>query len=190
MFEQVKAYYKSLVPAISHADWDALEERLTVQHLKKGQFLVRSGEVCGQVSFVNKGLLRMFYLVEGKEICTAFVAENNFISEYASFLTHTPSAQNIDALEDSQLINLSFDNMQELYQSHPVFEIFGRKIAERLYLLLSKHKTGLLAHTPEQRYQFIIEEQPHLIQRVPQYMIASFIGITPEHLSRLRNKRQ
>ncbi len=190
MFENVKDYYRTLVPSITEADLNAMEERLTVQRLKKGEFLVRIGEVCRQVSFVNKGLMRMFYIEDGKEICTGFVAEHNFISEYSSFLTRTPAEQNMDALEDSELINLSFDNMQALYQSHPVFEIFGRKIAEYLYILLSKYNTSLRAHTPEQRYQFIMEEQPYIIQRVPQYMIASFIGITPEHLSRLRSKRQ
>lgn len=190
MFEQVKAYYKKLVPAITDSDWSALEERLTVQYLKKGEFFLRHGEVCRYVSFINKGLMRLFHLEEGKEVSTGFVTENNFISEYASFLTRKPTEQFMEALEDCELVNLSYDNMQALYQSRPVFEIFGRKIAEYLYILLSQYNTSLRAHTPEQRYQFIIEEQPHLIQRVPQYMIASFIGITPEHLSRLRKKRQ
>ena len=139
MFEHIKAYYKKLVPSITDADWNALEERLTVQHLNKGEFLLRQGEVCRQVSFVNKGLMRMFYLVEGKEICTGFIAENHFISDYASFLTRTPAAHTIDALEEGELINLSFDNMQALFQSHPVFEIFARKMAEYLYILLSKY---------------------------------------------------
>lgn len=190
MFEQVKAYYKKLVPSITESDWNALEERLTIQHLNKGEFLVRKGEICRHVSFINTGLMRLYYLEEGKEICTAFVAENNFISEYASFLTRTPAAEYADALEDSELVNLSFDNIQALYQSHPVFEIFGRKIAEYLYILLSKYNTSLRAHTPEQRYHYLMDEQPFIIQRVPQYMIASFIGVTPEHLSRLRKKRQ
>lgn len=189
MFDLVKKYYTDLVPAITPADLDALEERMTVQHLKKGEYLIRQGEICRQVSFINTGLVRMFYLQDGKEICTGFVAENDFISEYASFLTRTPASQNMEALEDSELVNLSFDNMQALYQSHPVFEKFGRKIAEYLYILLNKYNTSLRAHSPEQRYQFILDEQPHLIQRVPQYMIASFIGITPEHLSRLRSRR-
>jgi CRP/FNR family transcriptional regulator, anaerobic regulatory protein len=189
MFELIKAYYKSLTPLMTDADWDALEQRLSIQHLKRGEFLLRKGEVCRHVSFINKGLLRLFYLVNGKEVCTGFVGENNYISEYASFLTQKPTQHYIDALEDCELINLSFQDMQSLYKSNPVFEIFGRKIAEYLYIILSKHNTGLLALSPEQRYQVIMDEQPHIIQRVPQYMIASFIGITPEHLSRLRKKR-
>ncbi len=78
--------------------------------------------------------------------------------------------------------------MQSLYKTYPVFETFGRKIAEMLFIMISDQTTSLLTLTPEERYQRILNEEPFVIQRVPQYMIASYIGITPEHLSRLRKK--
>jgi len=188
MFDQIKAYYKKLVPALQEADWNELQEKLTIQQLDKGAFLTRQGEICRQVSFINKGLLRMYYQADGKEICTGFVAENEYIAQYESFLTHQPSLSAIDTLENCELINLSYDAMQAIYQSRPVFEIFGRKIAETLFIMISSQNTRLLALSPEERYLSVIEYQPFIIQRVPQYMIASFIGITPEHLSRLRKK--
>ena len=188
MYDRIKEYYKTLIPHLQDEDWNALEQRLRVQYLKKGEFLTRHGETSRTVSFINKGLVRMFYVADGKEICTGFVPENDYISCYASFLTQTPSVENIDALEECELLNLSFDDMQYLYQKHPVFEIFGRKIAEMLYILVSTQITRLLALTPEERYQSIVDNEPYVIQRVPQYMIASFIGITPEHLSRIRKK--
>lgn len=188
MFDQIKSYYKKLVPALQEADWNELQEKLTVQQISKGGFLTRNGEVCRQVSFINKGLLRMYYLVDGKEICTGFVAENEYIAQYESFLTHQPSLFSIDAMEDCELINLSYTDMQAIYQSRPVFEIFGRKIAEILFIMISSQNTRLLALSPEERYRSVMECHPFIIQRVPQYMIASFIGITPEHLSRLRKK--
>ncbi|WP_407520631.1 Crp/Fnr family transcriptional regulator [Lacibacter sp. MH-610] len=188
MFEQIKAYYKKLIPHLQDEDWQALQSKLEVQYLKKGEFLTRQGETSRTVSFINKGLLRMCYLIDGKEICTGFVSENEYISSYASFLTQTPSAENIDALEPCELVNLSYEDMQQLYRSHPVFEIFGRRIAEMLFIMVSSQTTRLLTLTPEERYQSIIQNQPFIIQRVPQYMIASFIGITPEHLSRIRKK--
>ena len=188
MTTQIKSYYKRLVPALQEVDWQNLEKYLSVQKLKKGELLTRSGEVCNQVSFINKGLLRFFYVVDGKEICTGFVAENEYIAQYDSFLTRQPSSGNIDALEDCELINLSYDDIQELYKTIPIFETFGRKIAEILFIMISMQTTRLLTLSPEERYQSVIENQPFIIQRVPQYMIASFIGITPEHLSRLRNK--
>lgn len=188
MTNQIKSYYAGLIPSLQEDDWQHLEKYLSFQTLKKGELLTRNGEVCNQVSFINKGLLRFFYLVEGKEICTGFVSENEYIAQYDSFLTRQPSMGNIDALEDCELINLSYNDMQELYKTKPLFETFGRKIAEMLFIMISMQTTRLLTLTPEQRYLSVIQNESFIINRVPQYMIASFIGITPEHLSRLRNK--
>ncbi len=188
MFDKIKKYYQKTLPGLQEEDWYALEERLNIQHLKKGELLTRQGEICRSVSFINKGLLRMFYVVDGKEINTGFINEHEYIAQYDSFLMQQPSSGNIDALEDCELINLSYNDMQALYTSHPVFEIFGRKIAEMLFIMISDQTTSLLTLTPEERYQRILNEEPFVIQRVPQYMIASYIGITPEHLSRLRKK--
>ncbi len=188
MFDQVKAYYTKLVPDLREEDWNVMQEKFTIQKLKRGELLIRNGEICRQVNFINKGLVRMFYMIDGREICTGFINENEYISQYDSFLTKQPSTGNIDALEDCELINLSYDDMQAIYKTNPVFERFGRKIAEMLFIMISFQATRLLTMTPEERYQSVIEYQPFVIQRVPQYMIASFIGITPEHLSRLRKK--
>jgi CRP-like cAMP-binding protein len=188
LFIQIKKYYQTLIPELTEEAWNKVQEKFTFQYLKRGDLLTRNGEVCRQVSFINKGLLRMFYLVDGKEICTAFGKENEYLAQYDSFLTGQPSAGNIDALEDCELINLSYDNVQELYVKEPVFQIFGRKVAEMLFLMISSQTNSLLTQTPEERYKAVVEEEPFVIQRVPQYMIASYIGITPEHLSRLRRK--
>jgi CRP-like cAMP-binding protein len=190
MYSAIKAYYQSALPHMTGSEWQALEQRLTVQQLAKGEALVRQGETCRQVSFINSGLLRMYYLVDGREICTGFMNENNYISQYDSFLLQQPSPAFIDALEDTEVVNLSYADMQELYLQHPVFQVFGRKIAEQLFIMLTSQNTRLLTLTPEERYQSVIDCQPYVVQRVPQYMIASFIGITPEHLSRLRGKRK
>lgn len=130
----------------------------------------------------------MFYLVDGREICTGFAVEHEYLAQYDSFLTRQPSTGNIDALEDCVLINLSYESMQALYQSHPVFERFGRKIAEMLFIMVAYQTNRLLTLTPEERYNELLQKQSHILQRVPQYMIASYIGITPEHLSRIRKK--
>jgi CRP/FNR family transcriptional regulator, anaerobic regulatory protein len=186
--EQIKSYYQNLLPSMQTDDWEAISSRFTYRQLKKGDFLTRSGEICRQVSFINKGLIRFFYDVDGKEISTGFVPENEYVAEYASFLVQQPAHSNLDALEESEIINLSYDDIQMLYQTNPVFQIFGRKIAEMLFILLVSQNTTLLTLPPEARYQVLIDYQPYVIQRVPQYMIASYIGITPEHLSRIRKK--
>jgi CRP/FNR family transcriptional regulator, anaerobic regulatory protein len=188
MFEQLKTYYLGLIPDLPEEDWQQLESKLTVQHLKKGAILTKNGDICRSVSFVNRGLLRMFYLVDGKEINMAFVPEKEYLSEYESFLTLKPANANVDALEDTELINLSYEDIQWLYKSNPVFEQAGRKIAEMLFITISSAVTRLLVMSPEERYQYLLINEPFVIQRVPQYMIASYIGITPEHLSRIRKK--
>jgi CRP/FNR family transcriptional regulator, anaerobic regulatory protein len=188
MFDLIKAYYKKLVPLLPDEVWQTLEDKLTVREIKKGEFLVRAGEVCRHVSFINYGMLRFYYLVDGKEICTGFIGNNEYASEYNSFLTQTPSAMYVEALEDTQVINLSYNDMQEGYENFSFFERFGRKMAEKLFVMQSSQITRLLTQTPEQRYQYVVKYQPDVIQHVPQYMIASYIGITPEHLSRIRKK--
>lgn len=188
MFDKIKAYYQQMVPSLPEPVWQSLEKNLTIQQIKKGDFLVREGEVCRYVSFINYGLFRFYYLAEGKEICTGFIGTGNYVSEYNSFLTQTPSAMYVEAMEDTEVVNLSYTDMQTGYDNFSFFERFGRKIAEKLFILLSSQITRLLTLTPEQRYQYVVDHQPGLLQHIPQYMIASFIGITPEHLSRIRKK--
>ncbi len=168
-------------------EWLAMQEVLTVKQIKKGGYLIKEGQVCNHVSFINRGLVRLFYNSNGKDISVGFLPENNYVSEYESFLTRLPATQNIDALTDTEVIDLSYDNMQPLYKHYPVFQEFGRKMAEALFIMLNQRNTALLVLSPEQRYcHMVIETNLHQI--VPQYMLASFIGITPEHLSRIRKK--
>lgn len=188
MFEAIRTYYKNLVPGITNEDLNALEAALVVKEIKKGEYLVKEGHVCRNVSFVNYGLLRIYYQVDGKDFSIGFVSKGDYTSEYESFLTRAPAAQNIEALADSQVVDLNYDSMQQLYKSHPVFQEFGRKIAEFLFIMLNRRNTALLVLSPEERYRQMIENNPSLMQQVPQYMLASYIGVTPEHLSRIRRK--
>ena len=190
MFSFIELYYKSLIPALTADDYSALEKLLTIQYISKDKFLVRENEICRNVSFINKGLVRLYYVADGKEICVGFEKDFGYVSEYTSFLTQQPSALNIKALEDCAILNLSFNDLQLLYKSHPVFEQFGRKIAEHLFIALSTYNIRLLSLSPEEHYQWIIKNQPYIIQRVPQYMTASYIGVSPEHLSRIRKSFQ
>jgi len=188
MFEAIHAYYKTLVPRLTAADLAVLDECLSVRNFAKGDYIVKAGQVCHYVSFINKGLVRMFYTFEGKDISIGFVVAGQYTAEYESFLTRAPAAQSIDALTDVELIDLNYNDMQQLYKDHPVFQEFGRKIAEMLFIYLNQRNAALLSLSPEDRYRHMIANEPLLLQQVPQYMLASFIGVTPEHLSRIRKK--
>lgn len=187
MFDNIKTYFNS-ISTLSEHDWSLLEAELSVCHIKKGTYLSQAGEILRVMHFINKGLVRKFYSVNGKEVSIIFFHENEFFCDYASFLTQTPSKENFDALEDCELVSISFLSLQYLYKTSPAFERIGRMIAEKLFIRLANRSTMLLALTPEERYMDMLVNQPFISQRVPQYMIASYIGITPEHLSRIRKK--
>ncbi|MDQ3843505.1 MAG: Crp/Fnr family transcriptional regulator [Bacteroidota bacterium] len=187
MFDTIKNYYKNLVPALTDSEWMALQGILTVKQIRKGEYIIKEGQVCNHVLFINKGLVRLFYNANGKEISVGFFPENSYVSEYESFLTRCPATQNIDVLADSEIFELHYDHVQLLYKQYAVFQEFGRKMAEFLFIMLNQRNTALLVLSPEQRYRQMVVET-NLYQLVPQYMLASFIGITPEHLSRIRKK--
>jgi CRP-like cAMP-binding protein len=157
--------------------------------LKKGEFYITTGQQEKYVSFVNKGGFRYFVIADTKELTCDFTFENNYISDYEGFLKQEPARINIQALEDSELVKLHYDDVQSCYERIPQLQKFGRLIAENFLLDILKRSNSLLFSSPEDRYNQLVEDNPKLLQRVPQYMIASFIGVTPEALSRIR-KRQ
>lgn len=188
MFQNIRAYYFRLMPHLTEAEWQALEERLTIKIYMKGDHIVKQGEVCNQVYFINSGFLRFYKIIDGKEISTGFMGANQYVSSYDSFLTRKPAFENLQALEDAELHCLSYDDMQFLYKQYPVYQMFGRVIAEQLFIWVNERTNALLLLSPEQRYENMINNQSEVLQRVPQYMLASYIGVTPEHLSRIRKK--
>ena len=188
MFQNIRAYYFRLMPHLTEAEWQALEERLTIKIYIKGDHIVKQGEVCNQVYFINSGFLRFYKIIDGKEISTGFMGANQYVSSYDSFLTRKPAFENIQALEDAESHCLSYDDMQFLYKQYPVYQMFGRVIAEQLFIWVNERTNALLLLSPEQRYENMINNQSEVLQRVPQYMLASYIGVTPEHLSRIRKK--
>lgn len=187
-FSLIKSFYKQMVPELQDASWMELQNMFTVRHLRKGDYVSKVGEVVKQVTFFNSGYGRFYYNVDGKESIGAFFQKGDYICDYESFLTQKPGLVNIDVLADSELIELSYDNMQYSYRNFPEFQKFGRVMAEFLFLMLSSRNASLLLKTPEQRYLDFVANSPHLLQLVPQYMIASYLGVTPEALSRIRKR--
>ncbi|MFY7900929.1 MAG: Crp/Fnr family transcriptional regulator [Chitinophagaceae bacterium] len=189
MFQNIRDYYQKMIPHLSNEEWIALEDKLKLKTFKKGDAIVKQGDVSNYVYFIEKGFCRIYNTINQKEISTGFIGENEYVSIYDSFLTRKPATENLECLEDIILFALHYDDMQFLYNQYPVFQIFGRKIAEMLFIHVSQRSNALLLLTPEQRYQRMIDNGSNLLQKVPQYMLASYIGVTPEHLSRIRKKK-
>ncbi len=187
MLEQIKSFYQNFI-RLTDENWVLLSSKFKVVHLKKGAKLHDVGEVCNYVTFVNKGILRAYHLIDGKEIIETFFVENEYLSDYCSFLTRTPAHTIIECLEDCELVLLDYDSVQELYEKVDEFQKFGRLMAEYLFIVISMRSNSLLFESPEQRYINFQKDNADLLQRVPQYMIASYLGITPEALSRIRKR--
>jgi CRP-like cAMP-binding protein len=187
-YSKIKQYYKVLIPELEEESWELMASMFTIRRLKKGEVVFNTGDYCRNVSYLNHGLCRFYYSIEGKEVVAGFFREGEYLSEYSSFLLQVPSTMTADALEDTELIELSYDSIQKLYQKTPVFQKFGRLIAERLFIAVAERSHAFLLKTPEQRYHDFVNNSSLLVQRVPQYMIASYLGVTPEALSRIRKR--
>jgi CRP/FNR family transcriptional regulator, anaerobic regulatory protein len=172
----------------SECEWHAHRDLLRRRFLKKGEFLVQAGEVCNYVSFINCGSLRVFMEVDHQEINKHFFFEHEYASDYCSFLTRIPGRLNIKALENAELMELSYDSVQLLYERFPVWQKYGRLIAENLYIHVANRTQELLLRTPEEMYINLVENQSPIIARIPQHYIASYLGIQPESLSRIRKR--
>jgi len=173
---------------VTDEEWRLHEAALRRRNLKKGEWLLKKGEVCQHVSFINYGCFRIYNIVKGEEFTTDFSFEGNYITDYSSFLTQQPSAAYIIALEDAEVMELHYNDMQVLYEKIPSWQKYGRLIAEFLYTKVVERAQSLLFDSPEELYIRLMKERPKVIENIPQRYIASYLGIQPESLSRIRKR--
>lgn len=173
---------------VSEEEWKLHRDVLSRRFLKKGEFLLREGEICDAVSFINKGSFRVSSNVNDREVTHFFFFEGEYATDYESFLTRTPTRENIQAMEDSEVMNLNYANMQVLYEKIPAWQKYGRLMGEYVFLMASGRVKELFYYTPEELYLKLMKERPYIIERVPQHYIASYLGIQPESLSRIRKR--
>lgn len=173
---------------VTDEEWRLHEAVLRRRNLKKGEWLLKKGEVCQHVSFINYGCFRVYNIVKDEEITSDFRFEGNYITDYSSFLTQKPSADYIIALEDAEVMELHYSDMQILYEKVPSWQKYGRLIAEFLYIKVSERAQSLLFDSPEELYIRLMKERPKVIENMPQRYIASYLGIQPESLSRIRKR--
>ena len=186
-FERSKRFVQR-VGDISEEEWAAKENTLEVKHLKKGEYIVREGEVCRHMSFINEGMFRVYSMVNGKEITTNFFFPGSYVSDYMSFIKRQPANEYIQALTDSEIVTNSYENVQALYAKYHKWERFGRLIAEKVFTSMYKRQQEFLFYSPTERYLKLMEKRPKVLLHIPQVYIASYLGITPEYLSRIRRE--
>lgn len=157
--------------------------------LRKKQYLLQEGDACKYVTFVEEGLLRSYSIDEkGNEHILQFAFEGWWIGDQYSFLTGEPSVYTIDALEDSQLLLLTKEAEEQMMQAVPKMERFFRILMQNSLIAMQRRLVNSLSKTAEEKYNDLTVSCPSIPQRVPQHMMASFLGITPETLSRIRKQ--
>jgi CRP-like cAMP-binding protein len=157
--------------------------------LKKKEFLLHQGEVCRFETFVTKGCLRAFHLDEkGEEHIVQFAVEDWWIGDMYSFLTQTPASYSIEVLEGCALLQIDKNALEELYLKLPKMERFFRIIIQNAFIASQKRIISAMSKTADERYLDFINKYPTIEQRIPQYQVAAYLGVTPEFLSRIRKK--
>ena len=188
MLEKFKAYLQKNTQ-IDDKQFESLSKQLKAQKIKKHTILLKPGEVCAHSFFVEKGLLKLYSVDDlGKEHVIQFAPENWIVSDRSSAYFNQPSDIFIDTVEDSEIVYLDKSFMETASEQDINFRYFFDKLLHNHIRHIQRRVSLLLGATAEQRYMDFIKLYPDLMLRVPQWMIASYLGITPESLSRVRKE--
>lgn len=164
----------------------SMSAALQKMELPKGSFLITEGKICQYIYFLEKGCLRGYYNLDGKEISHWFAFENNVVTSFYSFITRKPCVENIQMIEDCTLWAISYEDLQTLYNKHSDIERMGRILNEQYYVMLEERFVSNHFKEAKERYEYLMTNASHILQRVPLGYIASYLGITQETLSRIR----
>jgi len=181
-------YIAKFIP-LTAEEQSLMESKVKVRKYLKGQFVVQNGDTCKYESFVISGCLKTFYIDnDGQEHIVMFAVENWWTADLGSFISQAPAHFNVQCLENSVLVQIRFEDLQQLYLDIPKLERFFRIIIEKAFVSSQKRIINNFSLPAKERYLKFREEFPQIEQRVPQYMIASYLGITKEFLSKIRNQ--
>lgn len=164
---------------------DGCFEKVT---LSKNEYLLKEGKVCRHLYFLEKGALRGFYNLDGKEVTHWFAFENDFVTSFHSFITQSPAVENIQLLEGSILWAITKERLEELLERYHEIERFVRIAYEKYYIRLEERFVNAQFKTAAERYEDLLKHAPHILGRAPLGYIASYLGISAETLSRIRSK--
>ena len=188
MYDRYFDHFEKRVP-LTKEDRELIKTYLTVKKLRKRQYLLQEGDVCKVLAFIEKGALRLYRVNEdGTEHIVEFALDGWFMTDLYSFLTHEPSIYNIDAIEDSELVLITRSASDELRKLSAKYQEFIFQATSEAYIQLEQRVTSIISLDLAERYQNLLTHYPNIIERVPQHMIASYLGITPSTLSRVRKR--
>ncbi len=186
MYEQLFDSINEIV-SLTDDEWELCKNNFRPKRMLKRQFLLQEGDVCRQLTFVEKGALYSYSVdSKGNQHVLRFAFDGWWIADLQSFFTGSPSTLNIEMLEDSELLVLDRKNHEKLLEEIPAYERYHRIIVENAYVALQQRVENALGLTAEEKYTRLIEYNPEFMNRVPLNLVASYLGVSPETLSRVR----
>ncbi len=185
---QILLNYFSRILPLTNEEAAAIAATMNIQHYKKGTILLKEGQISTEAYFVLQGCIRQYYLVDGEEKTNNFFTEEQWVVSINSFSQQIPSTHFLDCCIDSVLVVGNREKEEDLYRRFPKLETISRKVMEKVFAEQQEIMSSYTTDTPEQRYLKLLKSRPDLFQRLPQYQIASYIGVKPESLSRIRKR--
>lgn len=187
MEQKLLNYFQRIMP-LSEQEIAAIVETMTIKQFKKGTVLLKEGQISTEVYFVLEGCVRQYYLVEGEEKTNNFFTEEQWVISMQSFGQQKPSSHYMDCCMDSSLVVGNREKEEHLYKQFPRLESVSRKVMEKVFAEQQEIMSSYTTDTAEQRYLKLLKSRPELFQKIPQYQIASYVGVKPESLSRIRKR--
>lgn len=187
-YQSLLDYINAVVP-LTKSEEVELTNLVTKRKYLKGQFILQQGDIAQQQCFLVSGCTKMFHSDDsGQEHIILFAVENWWTSDIGSFISQTPADFNVQCIEDTEVIQISAQNIETLFIAIPKLERFFRKIIEKAFVALQKRMVRNFSLTAKERYIIFRNTYPELEQRIPQYMIASYLGITKEFFSKMKRQ--
>jgi CRP-like cAMP-binding protein len=195
MFSKYKEFMQQYI-SLNFIEWNIVKLKLKIEHYKKSDIIHNIDSICTKLMFINSGLARGYIIDEnGKDHTWSiyFNDENShmtnlFVVDYESFLNQTKSKLCIDAIEDCEVVVIDYKDVQYLYKNTKKGDRFGRLMSDEAYTYLHNFIIQRQTTSAKERFEEFINTTPHLLEKVPQYHIATFLGITPQHLCRLKKQ--
>jgi len=195
MFTKYKKFISSYI-TINFIEWNLFQSKLKIVHYKKGEVIHHIGDVCSELMFINSGIARSFIIDEDGKDYTWVIYFNDknsqmtnlYAVDYDSFINQKESRLEIVALEDCEMVVVEYKDVQFVYDKLKRGERFGRLMSQEAYSYVHNMIIDRQIKTAKERFDDFIKKTPYLLDKVPQYHVATFLGITPQHLSRLKKE--
>ncbi|WP_373551249.1 Crp/Fnr family transcriptional regulator [Haliscomenobacter sp.] len=183
--QKLRNYFESI--GFANKELDQVLNAFTLKQYKKNDFFIEEGKTSKHIGFIKSGLFQYFVIVDGNERTTYVSIENTFISSVLSFVSETPSLESVRALTEGEIYLISKIALKKLVNELPKFKDFYIALLENAVCGIASTRHDLIVLNAEQRYEKMLREEPHLLQHIPLQHLASILGVTPRHLSRIRS---